>query len=69
MLIIYIFLYVGIDDCVLFYMKNFVAINIDGRKLLNLDDDALKNIGITKSIVRSKIIQGINLLHYYVNVD
>lgn len=49
------------------YLKNFISSNVDGRKLLTLDDDALRHIGVTKDNARLKIIRGISLLYYYVS--
>jgi len=48
------------------YIRHFVTHNITGSKLLNVDNDTLKRIGVNREASRAKIISAINLLLYYV---
>jgi hypothetical protein len=67
-LIIYIFncCVLGVDDGIAPYLGHFIALDIDGSKLENIDSDSLKRIGINKEATRIKIIAAVNLLLYYV---
>ena len=47
-------------------IRHFITHNINGSKLLNIDGDTLKRIGVNREATRAKIISAINLLLYYV---
>ncbi|CAK5085870.1 unnamed protein product [Meloidogyne enterolobii] len=55
----------GVDDGMAPYIRHFVTHNITGSKLLNVDNDTLKRIGVNREASRAKIISAINLLLYY----
>ena len=56
----------GVDDGIAPYLGHFLALNIDGSKLINIDSDSLKRIGIGREATRAKIVTAVNLLIYYV---
>lgn len=59
----------GVDDGIAPYLRCFIAFDINGSKLINIDSDALRRIGINKEATRTKIISAINLLVYYVGLN
>jgi hypothetical protein len=55
-----------VDDGITPYLGHFIALGIDGKRLVNVDSDTLKRIGINREATRIKITNALNLLLYYV---